>query len=289
MYSTKFNLVSSKFHLLFCFFFLFSLSSCVNKEEKIKFLCRKWVFSPNTLQKIEEDMRDHKQSPSDIKKMVSLLKEFTFEYVSTGTFKNIYGQKENTLYKNNGGQWECDDDFKQITLISDKAKEVYTIKELTENSLKLSFIQEGKEVVREYVPFIEKEPVKLKEKLDENVKAIDFQTFNYSKELFFGYIVKRDSTDTKYFFVRNDGHTKEALVKINGDLIKLKLVKEGSKGDKFFFQEYTSKTCNVRVEYEEDNSHKSSEYIGTLKSKIKIYMNGREAIYPDLYAETLSD
>jgi hypothetical protein len=246
------------------------------------------MYSPNTLQEIEKNMIEHNKSSYHIKKMMNIFKNVSFEYVSTGNLQIKDNQKGSSNTPQNG-QWEFDEDFKQIILTTGKAKEVYTVKELTENSFKLSFLKEGKELIQEYIPYIEKEPVKLKEKLDENVKVIDFQTFNYKKELVFGYIVKKDSTDSKCYFVRNDGDIKEALIKINGELIKLKLVNEDSNGDKKFFQEYTCKICKLRVEYEYDDTHKSTDYTRTLKSKIILTINGENYDFSDLYAESLSD
>ena len=148
----------------------------IKKRNMIKWLSKTWIYEKTCLEEKIKRAIQMSHSNKSMNKLVhsigketmKVLKTLTFRYISTGDYiTNISNSKE-SLTEN--GSWEFNNDFTKIFLTIDKEKRTYDIKELTENSLKLSYIDDGEERIESFVPYKIKKvsPVDNSDYLNEN-------------------------------------------------------------------------------------------------------------------------
>lgn len=295
MLSSKLNLVL--FQILLFLLLPFCFSSCVSKETKIKRLCKKWIYSHKTINEKKDKIAELSKSSSLSEQLAGAMGQGVFKMMETSVFEfegngnYIISNAEDGLsvLLTQTGKWEFDGLGTIIITLNNK-KERYEIKELTEKTLILSYIKEGQEVVEGFIPFTEIKPVKSKEtNISLNDSKINIESFKYSKDIIFGYLIKKEAVDKEYLFVRNDDENEnnDVLIKIDGKLINLKLEKEGNISKTLFFQEYKSNEYIVRVEYKANQT--SEEYVNTLEATIIITKDGKTKVFENLYAESIFD
>lgn len=186
MLSSKLNLVLLQ--ILLFIFLPFCFSSCVSKETKIKRLCKKWVYSPKTINEKKDRLAELSQSSSLTEQLAGAMGQGVFKMMETSIFE-FEGNGNYTISNSEDGlsvllsqtgSWEFDGLGTIIITLNNK-KERYEVKELTEKTLILSYIKEGQEVVEGFVPFV-KENVKKQVKTGEKKSELEKQTSSKSTD-----------------------------------------------------------------------------------------------------------
>ena len=145
-------------------------NSCTTKEDKLKHLSQKWAFS-------DEDYKNRVNSiPLDVWNMsanitVELMKSYgksVIELERSGKYTVSFPENTSSISASSlktEGKWEVDEQFKTFRLIQKNGRvQTYIINELTRNSLKLSYFEDGKEFLEEYFPYTGKTAVQKESK-----------------------------------------------------------------------------------------------------------------------------
>ena len=282
------------------------LNSCSTKEDKLRHLCQKWAFS-------DEDYNNRMSSvPIDVYDMranlkAAIIKDYgkpVTEYDRLGKFtisfpESIYSSSERTE-----GKWEVDDAFKKLRFIYKSGRvQTFIINELTSNSLKLSYFENGEEFLEEYFPYIEKGSVEKESKSNQNDnlgyhesndnsdtnKDFDVQTFAYEDDLAFGYLIRSDSTSRYCYFYSNvkDPNNEVAKMMINNKMVYFDLVRIIHNDDGPRYQEYESSNYKLRIDFEVKSSEDG--YVTSYVAKLKIFNNHITKEIPNLYGEIFFD
>lgn len=284
---------------------LVNCNSKFDSNRRTALICKKWVYSKETIWDKQNEMNKLQTSSSSLEQLaglfgnqaLNLISSSIIEFKNTGGYLRDNSEKGLSLFLGQVGSWKYNFWGTKLYLTIEDKTTTYEIEELTENSLQLSYKQGSVKIIEKFIPYVEKKQDVITYYEDgsritfhnndlADDSRITIEDFNHEEDILFGRIIKSDSTDERYIFIRND-ENKTCFISINNELLNPILENEGKISNTLFFEDYNCKDYTIRIEYKVNNE--LVEYNNKFEATMIISKDGKREVFKNLYSESRYD